>query len=85
MLERYQRWLRETFGLTLGGRIAFTTFAVVGLAGVIGDAVFAGDHGDQAGGVLFAFVCLTLGIVVGIDAGYRRLRGLGRRFNDRNS
>ncbi len=59
MLNDYWRWLRKTLGLTVGGRIIFTTFALVGLAGVVGDAIFGGDHGDQAGGALLAFVGLA--------------------------
>jgi hypothetical protein len=85
VLENYWRSLRETLGLTLGGRIAFTTLAVVGLAGVVGDAVFGGTHGDQAGGALFVFVGLVLAIVVGLDAAYRRLAGIARRLTDRSS
>lgn len=84
-LRNYSRWLVETLGLTLGGRIAFTALAVVGLVGVVGDAVFGGQSGDQAGGVLLVFVGLVLGIVVGLDAAYRELRGIARRFADRSS
>jgi uncharacterized membrane protein len=80
VLKSYWRWLHETLGLTRGGRIAFTTLAVVGLAGVFGDAVFTGEHGDQAGGVLLVFVGLVLAIVVGIDAAYRQLRGIAQRL-----
>jgi hypothetical protein len=78
VLNDYWRWLRKTLGLTVGGRIIFTTFALVGLAGV-GDAVFGGESGDQAGGALLVFVGLALAIVVGLDAAYRRLRNVVRR------
>ena len=83
--RNYWRWLGEKLGLTLGGRIAFTVLAVIGLAGVVGDAVFSGKSGDQAGGVLLVFVGLALAIVVGLDAAYRELRGIARRFADRSS
>ena len=73
MTARYWRWLQKTFGLTLGGRIAFTVVLVFGLASVVGDAVFGGTNGDQAGGALFVFVGLALAIVVGVDAAYRKL------------
>jgi hypothetical protein len=79
VLNDYWQWLRTTLGLTVGGRIIFTTFALVGLAGVVGDAVFGGENGDQAGGALAVFVGLALAIVVGLDAAYRRLRGVARR------
>jgi hypothetical protein len=80
MLNDYWRWLHKTLGLTVGGRITFTTFAVIGLAGVVGNAVFGGEHGDQAGGALLLFVGLALAIVVGLDAAYRQLRGIARRL-----
>jgi hypothetical protein len=83
--QNYWRWLDETLGLTLGGRIAFTALAVIGLPGVVGDAVFRGESGDQAGGVLLVFVALALAIVVGLDAAYRELRGIARRFADRSA
>ena len=76
MFNDYWRWLRKTLGLTVGGRIIFTTFALVGLAGVVGDAVFGGEYGDQAGGALLAFVGLAVAIVVGLDAAYRQLAAL---------
>lgn len=79
MLNDYWGWLRKTLGLTVGGRIIFTTFALVGLAGVVGDAVFGGESGGQAGGALLVFVGLALAIVVGLDAAYRRLRNVVRR------
>jgi uncharacterized membrane protein YccC len=79
VLNDYWGWLRKTLGLTVGGRIIFTTFALVGLSAVVGDAVFGGEHGDQAGGALAAFVGLALAIVVGLDAAYRRLRKVVRR------
>lgn len=79
MLNDYWQWLRKTLGLTVGGRIIFTTFALVGLAGVVGNAVFGGEDGDQAGGALLVFVGLALAIVVGLDAAYRRLRNVVRR------
>jgi hypothetical protein len=71
--RNYWRWLGDTLGLTVGGRIAFTSIAVVGLASVVADAEFGGMHGDQAGGVLFLLVGLALAIVVGLDALYRKL------------
>jgi hypothetical protein len=71
--RNYWRRLGEGLGLTVGGRIAFTSIAVVGLASVVADAVFGGTHGDQAGGALFVLVGLVLAIVVGLDALYRRL------------
>jgi hypothetical protein len=73
MRKNYWRWLHETFGLTLGGRIAFSTVLACGVAGVVGDAVFGGANGDQAGGALLVFVGLALAIVVGLDAAYRKL------------
>ena len=79
MVNDYWQWLRKALGLTVGSRIIFTTFALVGLAGVVGDAVFGGENGDQAGGALAAFVGLALAIVVGLDAAYRRLRNVVRR------
>lgn len=78
MLNDYWQWLRKTFGLTVGGRI--TTFALVGLAGVVGDAIFGGESGDQAGGALAVFVGLALAIVVGLDAAYRHLRAIAQRL-----
>jgi hypothetical protein len=81
VLNDYRRWLRKTLGLTVGGRITFTTFALVGLSAVVGDAVFGGEHGDQAGGALLVFVGLALAIVVGLDAAYRQLRGIVRRLH----
>jgi hypothetical protein len=43
------------------------------VAGVVGDAVFGGANGDQAGGALLVFDGLALAIVVGLDAAYRKL------------
>jgi Flp pilus assembly pilin Flp len=67
--------------LTLGGRVAVCFVAVlvaVGLVAVFGDAVFGGVHGDQEGGVLFVFVALIggllLGVVIGLDGAFRSIR-----------
>jgi peptidoglycan biosynthesis protein MviN/MurJ (putative lipid II flippase) len=67
--------------LTIGGRILVCLVAaigVLGLVGVVADAVFGGVHGDQEGGVLFVLVILVVGallaVVVGLDAGFRAVR-----------
>ncbi len=82
---RYWRWLGENLGLTRGGRIAFTAALLLGVAGAVGDAMFNGEHGDQEGGVLLVFVGLALGAVIGIDAAFRGIRNVVRRFANRNA
>ena len=75
----YWRWLGEALRLTRGGRIVFTAVLLLGAAGAVADAASDDVHGDQAGAVLFVFVGLILGIVVGVDAAFRGLRAVARR------
>jgi hypothetical protein len=81
-IRRYWRWLGRDLQLTAAGRWVFSIVLVLGVVGVIGDAVAGGEHGDESGGALFVFVALALGLVVGLDAaargvrtGYRRVKG----------
>ena len=82
-IRRYWRWLGQDLQLTAAGRWAFTVVLVLGVAGVIGDAVGGGEHGDQAGGALVVFVALALGVVVGLDAAARSVRSGFRRVKGR--
>jgi hypothetical protein len=82
-IRRYRQWLSRDLRLTVAGRWAFTIVLVLGVAGVIGDAAGGGDHGDQAGGALFVFVALALGVVVGLDAAARGIRAGFHRIKGR--
>jgi hypothetical protein len=74
----YWRWLRTGLNLTVGGRVAFTVVALIGLAAVVGDATTGGTDGPNAGGVLLVFVFMALVVVVAAD-GVFRLARLGLR------
>jgi hypothetical protein len=82
-IRRYWQWLGGDLRLTLAGRWAFTIVLVLGVGGVIGNAAGGGEHGDQAGGALFVFVALALGVVVGLDAAARGVRTGLRRVKGR--
>jgi hypothetical protein len=85
----YWSWLRTEFKLTVGGRIAFTLFLVLGVAAGAAGTGFAfynvesGHDPDQALGVQIAFSWVAagifdaalLGLVTGIDSAFRRIRG----------
>jgi hypothetical protein len=76
---RYRALLRDLH-LTLGGRVAFTFVAALGVLTMIGDLFTNGDQGDQVAAVVFIFVVLALGIAVVLDAGFRVCRSFVRRL-----
>jgi len=80
ILLRYWQMLGGAFGLTLGGRLAFTIVGVVGLIGVVLDPLTNGAQGSNEGGVLFGFVVFVLVVVVAADATFRLLRSGAARF-----
>lgn len=68
-------------GLTRGGRVAVTAVAAIVLGVSVLGIVLADpndQHADQSGGVFLVFGGILLGIVVGLDAAFRLVRGVVR-------
>jgi hypothetical protein len=81
VVRGYWQWLGTVLGLTRGGRVAFTAVAAIVLGVSVLGIVLADpndQHADQSGGVFLVFGGMLLGIVVGLDAAFRLVRGLVR-------
>ena len=81
IVRGYWRWLGTAPGLTRGGRVAFTAVAaIVVVVSVLGVALADPNdqHADQSGGVFWVFGLMLLGVVVGLDAIFRFVRGAVR-------
>ena len=76
----YSKFLQRVFGLTLGGRIAFTLTALLGWLGILLNAQSNEPGADSAGAVYGALVVLVLAAVIGADGAFRGLRYLARRI-----